>query len=64
VEPHTAGQHDCRAHELTTVRGGIVGEIGTGAQGKCVRESYDAGVAAELSDQHAGVGLVPLPRLN
>ena len=62
-EPYAPVQDYRRPDQLAPARGNIIGQVSAGTQREGVGEPDQAGRAAQLGDQHAGVRLVALPGL-
>jgi len=62
-EPHVPVQDHRRPDQLPPAPGNIIGQVSAGTQREGIGEPDQAGRAAQLGDQHTGVGLVALPGL-
>jgi len=62
-EPHVPVQNHRRPDQFAPPSRNIIGQVCAGTQRKGVGEPDQAGGAAQLGNQDAGVGLVALPRL-
>ena len=62
-EPHAPVQDHRRPDQLAPAPGDIIGQVSAGTQRQGIGEPDQAGWAAQLGHQHAGVRLVVLPRL-
>ena len=51
-------------NEFGTIGGNAVADLGAGAKRQRIGDLDDARPAAQLGDEHGGVGLVPLPSLH
>ena len=62
-EPHAPVQDYRRSDQLAPAPGNIIGQVSAGTQREGIGEPDQAGRAAQLGDQHAGVRFVALPGL-